>query len=771
MDPFTIVLAFFLVAASGSLTWWISTVNLNLRNNHDSDVAEREKLNEMITSIQQLLAKMNGGVEAILYAHPGIKSIIDAHASLDLIESSIVGDEKTVNHAEAATSLLSSIRGLLSTVEVDGDLLTKEKDIDPGMIQISNRIHLILTQVGLSPSDLGLSDLEARRLGELAYRGGHRSWALSCYEEAARLAPGEAITLSSLEFLSTEAGDDEGKRIWLEARLRQDPDNPELLRTHAHLLADAGDIGAEKDVLRLEALGLDTAADRSLLSGLRARAGARSEALLALTAALEADPLREEDWQKKALLHSELDEPEEALKSVERCISLNRQNGEAWALQAILLSNKANNLPLALKSAIHAVALKAGGTELILLKADLLTATGKESEGRESLEKSLKSNPDDNELRAAMAAMALQDGDPYKAETLLRTASTPPTMSVHLQIEWGRLHLAFADLRRDGTGQTDKSLLSVAGDSFRGALGIDRESGIAWLGLARVQRLMKESDLAEESLTRARRLMEESPALNAESALLALDLGDLSEAQRFIESASVKDPNNPVISYVKGNIAASYGRFKEAHTFFTETISMQPSHVRARLNRASVNMALENIQDALDDCEVLLADAPELLLAEVRRGEALMMLAQWSGAKSSWTKVLDANPEHAHALTQLAACHMSEERPELAESPLNEALRQNPESSAAWHQRGLLYLDWGREDAAISDFKKAVSTEPSNVEAQLHIAAIYHESKDWENAESAWRDVLSIDPENIVARRRFDECSAKIATSKIINNN
>ena len=771
MDPFTIVLAFFLVAASGSLTWWISTVNLNLRNNHDSDVAEREKLNEMITSIQQLLAKMNGGVEAILYAHPGIKSIIDAHASLDLIESSIVGDEKTVNHAEAATSLLSSIRGLLSTVEVDGDILTKEKDIDPGMIQISNRIHLILTQVGLSPSDLGLSDLEARRLGELAYRGGHRSWALSCYEEAARLAPGEAITLSSLEFLSTEAGDDEGKRIWLEARLRQDPDNPELLRTHAHLLADAGDIGAEKDVLRLEALGLDTAADRSLLSGLRARAGARSEALLALTAALEADPLREEDWQKKALLHSELDEPEEALKSVERCISLNRQNGEAWALQAILLSNKANNLPLALKSAIHAVALKAGGTELILLKADLLTATGKESEGRESLEKSLKSNPDDNELRAAMAAMALQDGDPYKAETLLRTASTPPTMSVHLQIEWGRLHLAFADLRRDGTGQTDKSLLSVAGDSFRGALGIDRESGIAWLGLARVQRLMKESDLAEESLTRARRLMEESPALNAESALLALDLGDLSEAQRFIESASVKDPNNPVISYVKGNIAASYGRFKEAHTFFTETISMQPSHVRARLNRASVNMALENIQDALDDCEVLLADAPELLLAEVRRGEALMMLAQWSGAKSSWTKVLDANPEHAHALTQLAACHMSEERPELAESPLNEALRQNPESSAAWHQRGLLYLDWGREDAAISDFKKAVSTEPSNVEAQLHIAAIYHESKDWENAESAWRDVLSIDPENIVARRRFDECSAKIATSKIINNN
>ena len=40
------------------------------------------------------------------------------------------------------------------------------------------------------------------------------------------------------------------------------PDNPELLRAHAHLLAKMGDLEAERDVRRLEALGLDTAADR-----------------------------------------------------------------------------------------------------------------------------------------------------------------------------------------------------------------------------------------------------------------------------------------------------------------------------------------------------------------------------------------------------------------------------------------------------------------------------------------------------------------------------
>ncbi len=770
MDPFTVVLAFFLVVASGTLTWWIATVDSNLRQNRLEEVTEREKMSETILQISNLLLDMNGGINAILYAHPGLKSLIDAHKTLDLIEASVGGIETSENQIVAAEKLLTSIRGLLATVDVDGDLVATEKNIDPGMLQLSNRIYEILTQVGLGPADLGLSDLESRRLGELAYRSGHRSWALSCFEEAARLAPGEKITLRALEHLSTEAGDDEGKRIWLEARLRQDPDNPELLRTHAHLLAQIGDPAAERDVLRLEALGLDTAADRSLLSGLRARAGASSEALEALDAALEADPSRSSDWLQKALLHDELDEPDNSIKAVERCLLLDRQNGDAWALQAKLLSTNSGKLASALKSSIHAVALNAGGTELILLKADLLTATGKETEGRESLAKALQSDPNNDELRASMAAMSLQDGDPLQAESLLRSAPTPPTMSVHLQIQWGRLHLAFADLRRDGSGETDKSLLSVAGDSFRGALNVDRESGIAWLGLARVQRLMKDLDVAEESLTRARRLMNGTPSIDAEAALLALDLGDLSEAQRLIESASVKDSENAVITYVKGNISASYGRFKEALEFFTETIKSQPSHVRARLNRASVYMALDKVQEALDDCEILLNEAPELILAEVRRGEALMMLSQWSEAKNSWEKVIGSNPRHSHALTQLAACHMSSGRPELAESPLNEALGLNPESSMAWHQRGLLYLDWSRDEAAISDFKKAVATDPTNIEAQLHIAAIYHEAQNWNEAEEAWRNILSIDPEHTVARRRFDECTAKIATSEILNN-
>ena len=236
---------------------------------------DRLSMANTLDSLRTTLDEMHSGVTALLHANPELKSIIDTHRALDNIESSLAGDLLSADPAEAANTLLDAVRDLLSTVDVDGDLDTSRSELDLGTLRLADRLQEVFREVGLRPSDLGLTDLEARRLGELAYRNGHRSWALACYEEAARIAPGERTTLRALEHLASEAGDDTARRNWLEAQLKRDPDNPQLLRSHANLLASEGDAGAEKSVRRLEALGFDTPADRSLLSGLRERTGAR----------------------------------------------------------------------------------------------------------------------------------------------------------------------------------------------------------------------------------------------------------------------------------------------------------------------------------------------------------------------------------------------------------------------------------------------------------------------------------------------------------------
>ena len=726
--------------------WWLTKTHEELNGLGDGMILLQEaqastsammgkRLDGLETSIQRLVA----GLDGVRAAHPELDGTILAHEALQ-------------GQGEAIAALETLVAG----IALDADHETSPL-LAPGPARLA--VSLLET---IDEMDY-LSAPDSRRIALVALESGRLSRARDLLLQSHASVPGDDVTLRILEHTAILSGDVYERRRWLEERLALNPDEPELLRAHAHLLATMGDEDAHKDIMRLEALGLDTPADRSLLSGLRQRAGARSEALEAIESALEEDPSRSDDWCARGEILYALDEKGKALESVDKCLELDRQNGTAWAIRAKVLAESHGRSSEALKAAIHAVALDAGGTELVMLKSDLLEASGEQVKSDEALEKSIANHPSDGHLRAAIASRRLLQGRHTEAWDLLNTA---PEGVVHpdLHVVEGRMHLANADRMRDGTGDTDQSLLVDASASFEAALEMDRESGIAWLGLARVQRLLGRSDEASETLTRARRLLpDEDPSAAAESALLCLDQGDLEGATQNIDAASIRG-EGAIVSYVRGNIAARQGHLKTALTYFDEAIEIDPTHVRARLNRASIHMASENAQNALDDANILLELAPGLALAKLRRAEANMMLSNWDHAKEDLEQIVEDAPHHHHALTQLAACFISMKRPEKAEAPLNEALRLAPDHTDAWHQRGLLYLDWGREEAALNDFEAAVRCDGSHLDARLHIAAIHHEAERFSEASGAWSGVLAIEPEHPVARRRREECEMALAT-------
>ena len=134
-----------------------------------------------------------------------------------------------------------------------------------------------------------------------------------------------------------------------------------------------------------------------------------------------------------------------ALDAADKCLELDRQNGGAWALTATILAPKQNRLKEALKAAVHAVALDAGGVDLILLKADLLLAEGSATAAEESLTKALEKDMMNGELRARIATRHLLDGRPDDAQKLLD--ETPVGIDhALLHVVEGRLHLVNADL-------------------------------------------------------------------------------------------------------------------------------------------------------------------------------------------------------------------------------------------------------------------------------------------------------------------------------------
>ena len=746
---------------AGGIGYWMLQANRKMVRLLDMQTLLRESqathfhhLNVATEGVLGDIKSLQSTLDALRVTHPEIDTSLTVHRFLLLHESD----------TPAAMDLPEACEVLRSVVQHQPIQDGTNRHLSVNHTILLRRLLAVFDRHQVSMSMLHMDGDTAHRLGLAASHLQHYEWAEGALGVAYQLSPGHASVLEGLEHIARLRGDDALQRHWIEARMKITPDDPELLRSHAHLLASMGDEDAERAVRRLEALGVDTAADRSLLSGLRARAGARTEAIEAILQALEEDPSRSGDWLHYAHLLEAEGEAELALEANERCLTLDRQNGEAWALKARLLSAKQGRDREALKAATHAVALEAGGVDAIFLKSELLELEGSAVAAEETLLKALEAQPYNGELRARIAGHYLIQHRVDDASNLL--SSTPDGIDhALLHTVEGRLNLAHADRLRDGTGLTDKALLESALTAFNGALSLNRELGVAWLGLARTQRMLGDTKTAGESLDRAERLSpEKDPSIACEAALLALDNGDLQKATLHVDAAEVHG-QKATTAYIRGNISAVKGQLKQALYHYSDCLTLDANHIRARLNRSSVYMGLNEARKALDDAQMLLDLAPQLAVARIRKADAHMHLVEWEAAAKEFKHVLETAPHHTHALTQLGACYMGMDRAERAEGPLNEALRQSPDHAPAWHQRGLYYMHFNKIENALSDFEAAVRCDGHHLDARLQIAAHHHGLGNMDEAETAWKAILSIDPEHQLAKTRLSECEKNLMKS------
>ena len=757
MEPISILLIGLSIGAGGALSYNLYHAKNALQGVTDrtlvlseSQGAHAKQTTDALVALQKKMDKYDALLGALRATQPEVDHGIRAHQAIALLEQ---GDVSPTTTQDAIDAVCSSIP--LQNVDIE---------LSPMQSEMASRLFAVLDQQGQTLATLNLDGQRALQVGLCSLYLQNLPWAENAFGSAHQHLPGNDVVLKGLEKIAILKADDVLRLHWLEAQLRLDPDNPELLRTHAHILVQQGDENAEKDVRRLEALGLDTPADRSLLAGLRHRAGSSNEAIDAIEQALAEDNKKPDYWLQYAQLLHEADETERALEAVDSCLNLDRQVGDAWALRAKLLSTKSGREKEALKAATHAVALDCGGAELIVLKADLLTETGDVMQAETSLEKAIEKYPMDAELRSIVATRRIAEGRIEVAQALLD--NTPATIDhPELHIVEGRLHLARADRLRDGTGETDQILLGSAIKSFEAALELNRELGVAWLGLARTQRLMRNLDKAGESLTRARRLLGETDSpCSIEAALLAIDNNDIHAATRYIDAAEIQG-SGEAIAYVRGNIAAKSGDYARAVAMYTDTLKQNPKHIRARLNRVSCYLGLNQALEAKEDADVLLSLAPDLKVAIFARGDAYTRLAEWAAAKEDLLVVLEDAPHHYKALTKLAACYLALDRPERAEGPINEALRLAPDFAEAWYQRGLLYLMWEKKETALSDFEAAIRADGNHLLAREMAARLHHKLDNLEQAMAGWRGVLALDPNHALARKRLQQCEQLLSTT------
>jgi tetratricopeptide (TPR) repeat protein len=760
MTPLEIGLTLFGTLLGGGIIFWMIQVDGHFRRYSKEAAGERASQSSQMTLLIDEVGRLSDDCAALIHTQPKLKGLISAHNSISSLEASLKSDFGAPTIRDAAEQLLVAIRGMLATHPTDGDFTTAETKPDAGVLALANRLFVLFGELDIhGPKNLALSALEARRLGEIAHELGEDGWSRACYKEvASNLALGNLVSMRCLASLAKDSADIDEEAHWVGEQLSQLPDDVDLLRRLSVLRPET----AERNVQRLEALGKATPADHSFVSGLKERLQGDSSdhSLAAVEAAIEQNPTVEQ-YLLKARIHRRRNEPLLAIDAVESGLELpgGRQNGEAWALLAYLLTGEPKRLADALKASVHACALDAGGTEMILLKAELLERSGRNNDAFEWLESVVEKDPNNSVIQSELSQMHTFLGRHNEAWAVIENA--PNWNGPELHIQKGRLLLADYDANRDA-GHSDTDILAAAESSFREALEADRECGLAWLCLGRCQRLVGDIDEATISLNRARRLMDDA-MIAAEESLIALDEGRIDDAARLIDEADIKDSKSLIIPYVKGLVAAKRGHLSEALDRFNEVLMTNPHHVRARLNRITLHLLAEDVQTALDDCDWLLMTYPTLLLAKLRRGEALIQHGIFDEAEREIRSVLQEQPENEVALTRLGACLLAQGRADEAFQPLNNALNLNQEYPEGYYQRAMLYLEMGEADSALADFKMTAKLSSKHVDALLRVAAIHHEREDLQDAEVAWRKVLDADPDNKLARARLDDVRISLA--------
>lgn len=709
-----------------------------------------------LADTSERLDLLSRGVDTILSDAPEVHNLLGVHKSLEAAESLLFNQGIPVSNSESCAIVSHAVKALLSHYPEGGP--EDESSIVQGLKPLSKRLSAILTEAEMKAEDIEISAAEHRRVGELFHSVERFDWAADCFQRANDLDPEDESALRSLSEIQRGSGDLDSLDRTLERLLAIVPDDIDALNEQSILLDNTDDERVSRNRKRLDALGaaIKTSEQEGELSLIAKRA--RDSESGGSTQSNTASGLIE-----KATKQLRLGDFRAALESVDEAIERDHGYGQAWSLKARLVAADGGSTKDALKCIKRANAL---GEYTVILESEILDNDGRADAAIEVLEEHLSRTPGDAEARGKVSQLWLASGS---AESALKTLDEAPEDSWNtatLHVMRGRLSLVESDVHRDETGKIDPIPVIDALSSFDKAVEIDRESGLAWLGRARALRYQRAFDEAEVALVRARRLIPDHPSISLEEAQLSLETGDLEHANALTLEATTTLKDNPTVPFIRGIIAARHGRLEEATKLFSQTLHLDPKHTRARLNRSSAALLQDDLALALDDANRLVNDRPNHELARLRKSEVLMNQGDWGNAEAELRELLRLNANHSMGLVHLGTCMIAMEKSEQAERPLNKAIETNPGLSEAWYQRGLLYLDFGRSEEAMSDFEGAVRADPQHLDARLRIAAILHEGEDTEKAAVAWRKVLDVDPQNRLARRRLEECRARITTRR-----
>ena len=519
------------------------------------------------------------------------------------------------------------------------------------------------------------------------------------------------------------AGDYKAATIQLKNAVAEDENNAEVRFELGRLYLDQLDLAsAEKEFRRARQAGYDASAVNPMIA--RALLGQREfqRVLDELPAPAAGDPNAATLQALRASAELGLGRKEEARKSLQDAVQSASGNADVHlALAQLALTDV--EADKSMQALDQALSIDPKHRDSLLLKGDLLRATGKSAEAAAAYRAALQIDPRHVNARLALAGIALADNK--LADARREVDAALKAMPGSPQARYTQALIDFREKKTERARDTLATVLKVAPNYVPALL----------LGGA-IEYALGNLQTAEAHLNKVVKSAPNNPYALRLLAAAQLRLGRPDDAARTLAPALKSANQDSGVLVVAGEIALAKKDFAQASAYFEQAARQSPANASIRTELGLSRLA-QGDNRAMADLQAAAA-----MEGANSRADTFIILNQLQGKQFDAALASIAALEKKQSVNPLTlnyrgAAYLGKQDIARARDSFSQALKLDPAFFPAAANLAQLDLKANQPVAARQRFEAILKTDPRHLNAMLALADLALRSKD-EKTYASW---------------------------------
>jgi Tfp pilus assembly protein PilF len=480
------------------------------------------------------------------------------------------------------------------------------------------------------------------------------------------------------------------------------PQNYKARTDLGNLLLAGGNVdGAQAQAAAVLAAQPDNADVHSLLSRIAARKGQQDVALTEIHRALELAPDKADLHETFALL--EMGDP------------ANSSMVEGELKKAVALEPKSVN------------------TKLLL--AAFYIKSGRLQDAEQVCWSAVATDRKNLSARETLAQVILREGDPARAEEVLRQASNDladDPRGVRLLADY-----------YDASGQTDKAKAEFASLAQKYPKNVSVQEGYV-----RVLLQVKDYGTAQSVVSELMKKNSKDPQVAVLNGIVLLNNGKPDDAINALRGAANDAPKDAFIQFWLGKAALAKGDDSLAETSFRQAAQLKPPGLEAQEELARLAIQHGNMNLLSDVAEKTIATAPNFPGGYVWRASVELSHNSPDKAEADLKTAIGNAPQSSQAYQMLGQLYYAQKKYPEGTALLEQALQYDPNSIGA--MRALIGYDLSKNQPAqaLDRLNAQIAKSPKNSGFYDMLAQLQVRSKNFDQAADAAQKAIQMNPED-----------------------